>query len=119
MNRQIRRRYILAILCPAALVMFAAAMLVSGTEKTEPPHTISPVEIASLEEPSVPVPQPLFTVGSWQGRVAVFEGQNPTPMMVLETPIASLPEADQGALAAGIAVYDRQILASMLEDYGS
>ena len=120
MNRQICRKYVLAFLCPATVMLLVAMHLASRAEAIEPtPQIIRPVEIASAEEPAVTVPHPAFTIGCWQGHVAVFENTDEIPVMVLETPVSSLPEADQTALAEGIAVYDQQMLASILEDYGS
>ena len=120
MNDRICRKFVLAIFCPVAVMMLAAALLVTNSEKLQPrPPLISAAEIASAEESEAVVPQPPFTVGSWQGHVAVFENEQEAPVMVLETSVASLPEADQIALAEGIAVYDQQMLASLLEDYGS
>ena len=120
MNDRICRKFVLAIFCPVAVMMLAATLLVNNSEKLQPrTPLISAAEIASVEESEAVVPQPPFTVGSWQGHVAVFESEHEAPVMVLETSVASLPEADQIALAEGIAVYDQQMLASLLEDYGS
>ena len=66
--------------------------------------------------------RPLFNwnrIAVWQGRVAVFEGAEPLPSTVLETPVDSLPPADQQALERGIPVGSREELAGLLEDYGS
>ena len=49
----------------------------------------------------------------------MFEGAEPLPSTVLETPVASLPPADQEALEKGILVSSREELAGLLEDYGS
>ncbi len=120
MNDGICRKFVLAIFCPVAVMMLAAALLVTNSEKSQPmPPLSSAAEIISAEESVAVVPQPPFTVRSWQGHVAVFENEHEAPVMVLETSVASLPEADQTALAEGIAVYNQQMLASLLEDYGS
>lgn len=68
-------------------------------------------------EPSTPTAR--WTLGVWQGRVAVFEGESVDPVRVMETPVSALPEADRSALEAGIPVDDPVVLAGLLEDYGS
>lgn len=60
-----------------------------------------------------------WTLGVWQGRVAVFEGGSTAPVRVMETPVSALPEADRNALETGIPVDDPLVLAGLLEDYGS
>lgn len=118
MNERFCRRYVLAILCPAAVIMLSIALAVSYGIRNQSGEGIQQVQITAAESLSQ-IAEPQFTVCNWQGHVAVFEKDVKTPVVVLETPVASLPEADQTALAEGIAVYDREILASILEDYGS
>ena len=38
-------------------------------------------------------PKSLYTIGEWQGQVAVFEGEQPYPRQVLDMPISGLPTA--------------------------
>ena len=89
-----------------------------------PPPVEEPTEVLpALEPQSVSVSRPdgalRWTVGIWQGRVAVFEGEGTNPIRVMETPVSALPEADRKALEAGIRVDDPVVLAGLLEDYGS
>ena len=74
---------------------------------------------ASLPEEPAAAQVPPYRIAVWQGHVAVFEGAEPLPATVLETPAASLPQADRQALERGIPVYSREELACLLEDYGS
>lgn len=56
-------------------------------------------------------------VGSWKGYVAIFEKGAAEPRQIFPTQVASLPEADQQALDAGILVRNQRDLEQLLEDY--
>ena len=56
-------------------------------------------------------------VGNWKGYVAIFEKGAAEPRQIFPTQIASLPEADQQALDAGILVRNQRDLEQLLEDY--
>jgi len=112
-----RRHWILVIGLAFTMVLGAAAFLwrpVSvDEERPQKRAEIDPVPQAAAAE------VPPFRIAAWQGKVAVFEAAEPLPATVLETPVASLPPADQEALERGIPVYSREELAGRLEDYGS
>ena len=61
----------------------------------------------------------LYTLGQWQGQLAVFEGEAAVPMMLYEVPIASLPADEQQKLKDGIGVASADALQLLLEDYTS
>lgn len=117
MEQVSRRHWILVIGLALAMVLGAAALLwrSAGAEPAEPRLQ---TEIAVQRSP-VAVEVTPYRIAVWQGRVAVFEGAEPLPATVLETPVASLPPADQEALERGIPVNSREELAGFLEDYGS
>ena len=56
-------------------------------------------------------------LGCWKGYVALFERGAAEPRQIFPTPVASLPEADQGALEQGIIVRNDRDLQQLLEDY--
>ena len=56
-------------------------------------------------------------LGSWKGYVALFRNDSEEPWQIFPTPVASLPEADQLALADGIRVRNERDLQQLLEDY--
>lgn len=56
-------------------------------------------------------------LGEWEGRLALFEGNNTLPSQVYDVWIATLPELEQQKLKAGIVIRDDQTLWSLLEDY--
>lgn len=122
MERGRRTKWLLAAAVPLAAGLMTAALL---TERAAPaPQTQEPPaeaqQTASAPETTPPVvPQPLYELGIWQGNVAVFLPGWQQPQQVTETPAASLPTADQEALLQRLPVYDRETLASLLEDYGS
>ena len=117
MEQVSRRHWILVIGLALAMVLGAAALLWR-------PETAAVAEPRLQEEGNTQwspaaAEVPPYRVAVWQGRVAVFEGEESLPSTVLETPVASLPPADQQALERGIPVDSREELACLLEDYGS
>ncbi len=56
-------------------------------------------------------------LGEWEGRLALFEGDDTLPAQVYDVWIATLPEAEQQKLKTGIPIRDDQTLWSLLEDY--
>ncbi len=57
------------------------------------------------------------TLGEWEGRLALFDGDGALPSQVYDVWIATLPEAEQQRLKTGISIPDEQTLWSLLEDY--
>lgn len=65
-------------------------------------------------------PRPLYTVGTYNNRVAVFLYGETEPSQVLdEVFLRSLPAGDQQRLQQGIPVYSEEDLWSLLEDLES
>ncbi len=60
-----------------------------------------------------------YTLGEFEGRLAVYEGEAPFPQKLYEVAIASLPPAEQEKLRRGIAVGSLEELQLLLEDYTS
>ncbi len=58
-----------------------------------------------------------FLLGSYEGYVALWKGCDPDPYKVFPYSVASLPPADQRALAEGIRIEDEKALIQLLEDY--
>lgn len=73
---------------------------------------------------AVPAPQnkPLdvvYTLGVWEGNLAVFEGDGEFPVQLYDVSIASLPTEEQQRLKTGITVQSNGELQALLEDYTS
>ena len=117
MEQVSRRHWILVISLALAMVSSAAALLWRPVPAVEE-LPFQQAQHNSLQQP-VAVEVPPYRVTIWQGRVAVFEGAELQPSIVLETQATSLPMSDQDALEKGIPVYSREELAGFLEDYGS
>ena len=62
---------------------------------------------------------PAYTIGTWEGKVAVFEGTDDYPMQIFDTDIAGLPEQQRAQVEAGIRVQRAEELYLILEDYTS
>ncbi len=58
-----------------------------------------------------------YTIGVWEGQVAVFERDDPYPMQILDTPVAGLPAEARTRLKDGVRVERAEELYMILEDY--
>ena len=105
---------VLAVVCIVQAVRFAPVPE-APQQQEEAAAASQPVAVPEVRQ----VPASRWTVGVWQGRVAVFEGGGTDPIRVMETPVTALPASDQRALESGIPVDDPVVLAGILEDYGS
>ncbi|MBQ4577899.1 MAG: hypothetical protein IJA84_02450 [Clostridia bacterium] len=115
------RRVLLAVAVAAAVVSIIQVVRLAPVPA--PPQQEENALLPALEPQPVQLTEPTrqqgWTVGVWQGRVAVFEGASADPIRVMETPVEALPETDRLALERGIPVDDPVVLAGLLEDYGS
>ncbi len=71
-----------------------------------------------------PIPPPktdeqTYTVGVWEGKLAVFEEESSFPLQLYDVAIASLPTEEQQRLRVGITVNSGSELQALLEDYTS
>ncbi len=64
-------------------------------------------------------PPPAYTIGVWEGKVAIFEGADSYPMQILDTDVAGLPEEQRTQVEAGVRVEQAEELYLILEDYTS
>lgn len=64
-------------------------------------------------------PPPAYTIGAWEGKVAVFEGADSYPMQILDADVAGLPEEQRAQIEAGVRVEKAEELYLILEDYTS
>lgn len=60
-----------------------------------------------------------YTLGVWEGQLAVFQGDNAFPQQLYEVSVAALPRVEQERLKNGIAVENEAELLRLLEDYTS
>ena len=60
-----------------------------------------------------------YTLGVWEGQLAVFEGDAAFPKKLYDVPISSLPPLEQQKLKEGISVQSTDELQILLEDYTS
>lgn len=118
-NTWLRRGALAAACLLTALSVVAAVFRWEDPEAEPQPELRLEAEVSLTQEPLPAADIPPYRLGIWQGRVAVFEGENTQPASVLDTPVTSLPDPDRQSLEAGIPVYSREELAGLLEDYGS
>ena len=98
------RTTILILALMAAILLLILGLSITNRSSETPPEPDSPAE-------------PYRILGVWQQRVAVFLPQSEIPERVYDTPVASLPPDVRQQLSEGIAVYDSNTLAGLLEDY--
>ena len=60
---------------------------------------------------------PAYTIGEWEGKVAVFEGEQTFPRQVFEVYVDALPPEQRQEVKAGVAAEDDARLSVLLEDY--
>lgn len=70
-----------------------------------------------LTPPSHTPPRPLYTIGVWEGQVAVFEREQSYPKQVYDMPLSGLPYELRQQVLDGVPVYSEEELSVLLEDY--
>lgn len=60
---------------------------------------------------------PRYTIGAWEGQVAVFEGAQEFPRQVFDVYVAALPEEQRRQVLEGVPVETDAQLSVLLEDY--
>lgn len=70
-----------------------------------------------LPQPAREPAPPRYTIGVWEGRVAVFEGEQPYPKQVFDVAVSTLPEELQQRIAQGVPAHTEAQLSVLLEDY--
>jgi hypothetical protein len=70
-----------------------------------------------LTPPSHAPPRPLYTIGAWEGQVAVFEREQSYPKQVYDMPLSGLPYELRQQVLEGVPAYSEEELSVLLEDY--
>ena len=60
---------------------------------------------------------PPYTIGAWQGQVAVFEGDQSYPRQVFDVFVGALPEELRDQVLEGVPVQTEDELSVLLEDF--
>ena len=117
----------LNIRLPITIAVVLLAVLLGGWLAIRLGGESSPVQLpwfglpvqdaSSREEPAAP--QGGYLVKEYQGKVAVFVGEEEDPGMVLDLYVQYLPPYDQQQLKEGVPVADYAALVRLLEDYAS
>lgn len=112
-----------------AAILLLIAVIVALYQRRELPTT-SEVSYAtttinnfnittSTNPPQTTTVRPLYIIGAWEDKLALFIPPDTSPNQVFDVFLPSLPEEEQQRLYDGIEVFDEQSLASLLEDYTS
>lgn len=64
-------------------------------------------------------PPPAYTIGVWEGKVAVFERDQEFPKQVYDTFVSALPEELRQQVEKGVPAENDARLSVLLEDYTS
>ena len=105
----------LVLLCAASAA--AGAVLASGLTAAAVREGVQPPPEPPARRQSAP--QAAYTLGEWEGRLAVYRDGEEEPEQVLEVYLNLLPPADAAALREGIPVADEEERARRLEDFAS
>ena len=70
-----------------------------------------------LPRPQEGTATPRYTIGVWEGQVAVFEGADAYPMQVYEVAVSTLPEELRRRITQGVPAQNEAQLSVLLEDY--
>lgn len=127
------KKIILAL--SGAVVLFLSVLFFTGLQKPEkdPPEVFSSNTlyystanenssqeyIGNSNAPVISTSQSIYIVREYKGMIGVFAEEDDDPLYTVDVSVATLPEADQKMLAAGITVRGRERLNSILEDYES
>ena len=109
-------------------VFLIAAVIVIFSQREPPPVTSKPSSAVIVTTTQSP-PQtttgsnitvlPLYLIGSWEDKLAVFAPPDTAPYRVYDVYMTSLPEEEQQRIQNGIQVFDEPTLTALLEDYTS
>ena len=110
MSRPVKLRILAASFLLMLLMILTAALLSAG----RPADSGTPPSGASSDRSEG---EPPYTIGVFDGKVAVFTVESPQPVEVYDVYIQNLPLLDQQELAAGIPIADRSELKLRIEDY--
>ncbi len=70
-----------------------------------------------LPQPAREPAAPRYTIGVWEGQVAVFEGAQPFPKQVFDVAVSTLPEELRQKITEGVPAHNEAQLSVLLEDY--
>lgn len=70
-----------------------------------------------LPAPTAATHTPLYTIGVWEGQVAVFERHQSYPKQVFDMPVSALPQELRQRVLEGVPAYTEAELSVLLEDY--
>ena len=70
-----------------------------------------------LSPPTDTAPVPRYTIGAWEGQVAVFERHQSYPKQVYDMPLSALPYELRQQVLEGVPAYSDAELSVLLEDY--
>ena len=99
-----------------------AALAAARREPPGPPESSSvpPAVSADYSAPAVSsVAAAAYRIGEWEGKLAVFLADSPSPDEGFDVYVSTLPPEEQQRISAGIEVADEVELARLLEDYTS
>lgn len=71
----------------------------------------------TLRPPVSTQPTPLYTIGAWEGQVAVFERGHRYPKQVYDMPLSALPYELRQQVLEGVPAHNEAELSLLLEDY--
>lgn len=104
-----------SVLAAVALIYLADGIPASGLSSVSLPS--SPASASSGSIASVETAKPKYLMKNHDGRLAVFQAQEQSPLLVFDIYVSTLPEYDQRLLQEGIPAEGEEQLTKLIEDY--
>ena len=103
------------------LLVLAAALLSGELAKSFEAAAagVPAVQSGARESAGPSAADAAYTVGGYDGSVAVFVSGQKAPWSVTNIPLSGLTQADRQSVEAGIPVESYEALQQLLEDFGS
>lgn len=100
------------------VLMFSISLAVFSGIVLTTEAIYQPTEVTTTPKSNVSTTQTRYIVAEYQGKIAVFNEDNTTPIHVFESPyVRDLPKYDRELLTKGIVVESNTELLKILEDY--
>lgn len=107
----------LVITCVMAIAAALALVYLADEPPSEAISSLPALASAQEEQSSLPVPQAKYLMKNHGGRLAVFQPQEDSPLLIFDVYISTLPEYDQQLLQEGIPAEGEEPLTRLIEDY--
>ena len=108
---------LLCLLVTCTMAVLAALALVYLDEEPSSVSSLPALASAQEEQSASAVITPTYLMKSYGGKLAVFQQEQETPLLIFDVYVSTLPEYDQRLLQKGIPAKGEEHLTRLIEDY--